>query len=64
MYAVICDSLECVCTPRWTKFDVCSTLAKDAYRGQSMVRPDDAFDETPVYAMLQVVHGNCGNRSI
>ena len=28
------------------------TLAKDAYRGQSMVRPDDAFDETPVYALV------------
>ena len=32
----------------------CST-AKDAYRGQSMVRPDDAFDETPVYAMALVM---------
>ena len=28
------------------------TLAKDAYRGQRMVRPDDAFDETPVSAMV------------
>jgi len=35
--------------PEW--FD-CLNMDRDAYRGQSMVRPDDAFDETPVYVQL------------
>lgn len=58
----ICDSLDRVCDlitiasvlpTRCTKFHVCSWHSgQDAYRGQSMVRPDDAFDETPVYAMV------------
>ena len=31
---------------------------EDAYRGQTMVRPDDAFDETPVYVTVSAfIHG-------
>ncbi|CAJ1361109.1 unnamed protein product [Effrenium voratum] len=35
--------------PEW--FD-CLNADREAFRGQSMVRPDDAFDETPVYVQL------------
>ena len=48
--------------PRWCfpccRVDCPCPFDEDAYRGQTMVRPDDAFDETPVYVTVSAfIHG-------